>query len=194
MIINKHFNIEKETKDISFLEKNPNTRKAAIVPNVNEIAREMTSKSQILLMITRVLKIPPQKWVSLAFNNIFVAPMILAKNFFAGIKILCELEILKSSRNEYILHNQFVDTSVAVNNPLLLKMFFNLSKKYNFKPGLLTYNPDLLIKLLSFSGKIPENLTIYCPLSQKYLKTMNTDYDTFVSFVKKANYKFVPVD
>src|SRR4030043_2081762 len=106
MIINKHFDIEKETKDISFLEKNPNTRKAAIVPNVNEIAREMTSKSQIFLMVTRVLKITPQKWVSLGFNNIMVAPMIIVKKFFAGIKILCELEILKSSRNEYILHNQ----------------------------------------------------------------------------------------
>jgi hypothetical protein len=194
MIINKHFNIEKETKDISFLKETANTRRAAVIPNVNEIAREMTSKSQILLMVTRVLKIPPQKWISLGFNNIMVAPMILAKNFFAGIKILCELEILKNSRKEYILHNQFVDTAIAVNNPLLLKMFFRLSSKYNFKPGLLTYNPDQLIKLLSFSGKIPENLAIYCPLSKKYLSGIATDHELFIALAKKTNIKFIPID
>ena len=31
-------------------------------------------------------------------------------------------------------------------------------------------------------------------VTQKYLKTMNTDFDTFISFVKKTNYKFIPVD
>jgi hypothetical protein len=163
-----------------------------VIPNVNQLAREMTSKSQIGIIIDRVLKLSPVDWIKLGLNNILSAPMLLKKDFATGIKILCELEILKSKKQKFILHNQFVDMAIAANNKKVLVYFFGLSKKYSFQPGIITYNIGPFIKYLSGIKKVPPNLVIYTPLDPT-IYPINPTYEDVIDYIKTSPLTFVQV-
>lgn len=168
-MINKNIkNYNKDFSYISFYKDVPKTsKKIAIIPNVGELAREMTSKSQIGIIIDRVLKLKPVDWLSLGKNNIVSFPHLLRKDFATGVKILCELEVLRSRKKHYILHNQFVDMAVALNNKKVLVNFLKLSECYSFTPGVVTYNIGPFIKYLSSINNVPDNISIYTPLNPK---------------------------
>lgn len=141
-----------------------------IVPNVGAIARQMTGGSQIMMIIKRLLSLKPLNIVRFGLNNILFAPSILKMDFAAGIKVLCELEILKAlereKSNHFVLHNQMVDMALAFNNKKILNNFSYLAKKYNFVPGIITYNIEALIKHLSNNLGISKQVIIYTPLNQ----------------------------
>jgi len=136
-----------------------------VVPNVAAIARQMTGGSQIMMIVKRLLSLKPLNIIKFGLNNITFALSILKMDFAAGVKVLCELEILKAKEgektNHFVLHNQMVDMALAFNNRKVLNMFFYLGKKYNFIPGIISYNPVKMIKFLSGFAKIPDGLVVY---------------------------------
>lgn len=170
--------------------------KLFLVPNVGAIAREMTEKSQIQLIIDRFLSLGLTSKLKLIINNIAYLPDLAKMDFAVGIKILCELEILKAlekgKERHFVLHNQMVDMSLALKNPKVLKYYFSLSKKYNFIPGIVSYNVGPLIKLLSNIMTIPNNLKIYTLINKNgYL--MNPLYKDIGESLKIINLNFVNI-
>ena len=192
-MINKYtLNVEKDFVNVSFKKETKKTKKGIIIPNVSELAREMTSKSQIGIIIDRVLKLGPVDWFSLGKNNIISAPHLLRKDFATGIKILCELEILRRSNGHYILHNQFVDMAIALNSKGVLSNFFKLSRSYKFKPGVVTYNIGPFIKHLSTINRVPENLVVYTPLNPRRHQ-INPSLKDVVEFIRNSDIEFVNI-
>ncbi len=153
-----------------------------MVPDVAAIARQMTSGSQISMILSRVKLLSLSAFISLGFNNLKFFPGLLKKDFATGVKLLCELEILASNqkRHTWVLHSQMTDMAIALGNVNLLKYFFFLSERYSFRPGILTYNPELCVKFLSQFGGLPKNLIIYCPSSSL----------AFAQFIKESSLDF----
>ncbi|MFH1244032.1 MAG: hypothetical protein V1487_00450 [bacterium] len=143
-----------------------------IVPHVEEIARELTSSSQIGIMVKRARQLSLTQFCRFSLNNVPYAGKALKKDFATGIKIMCELEIIKLLDQEqgcFGLHNQMVDMAIALNNERLIRYFCELSSRYKFQPGLLTYNPTALINLLSTMQDVPRELIIFTPLNSPWL-------------------------
>lgn len=136
-----------------------------VVPNVGLIAREMTGKSQIGMILSRFMALSLANKIRLGINNLVFLPSLARMDFAVGIKLLCELEILKwreeDGVSEFVLHNQMVDMALALKNKKVLNNFFYLAKKYNFRPGVITYNLGLLVKFLSTLKLVPRDLKIY---------------------------------
>lgn len=159
-----------------------------IVPNVGAIARQMTGGSQIMMIVKRLLSLKPLNIIKFGLNNITFALSILKMDFAAGVKVLCELEIIKAMErektNHFVLHNQMVDMSLAFGNRKVLNMFFYLGKKYNFVPGIISYNPVRMIKFLSGFAKLPDDLVVYIPmkgLDQNVIEVMEKSNICFES-------------
>lgn len=144
-------------------------RNPYIVPNVGLIARQMTGGSQIMMIVKQLFSLKLFNIVRFGLNNITFALSILKMDFAAGVKVLCELEIIKTQEreksNHFVLHNQMVDMALAFNNRRVLNMFFYLGKKYNFVPGIISYNPVKIIKFLSGFAKLPKGLVVYIPMN-----------------------------
>jgi hypothetical protein len=138
--------------------------KIAIVPNVESIAREMTTTSQVGIILNRVKVLRLSSLVKIGLNNITYLPKIARKDFAVGIKILTELEILKlrelGKTKNIALHQQMTDMAVALNNRSVIEYLFTMSKNYDFVPYLMTENAGPLIKLLSSLRRVPSNLVI----------------------------------
>ncbi len=136
-----------------------------LVPDVSAIARQMTSGSQIGMIMSRVLKLSIPSFVMLSINNLRFLPLLAKKDFATGVKLLCELEILASStkRSTWVLHNQMTDMAIALGNTNLLRFFFMLAETYTFAPGILTYNPERCIQFLSKMRGLSKNLIVFCP-------------------------------
>lgn len=149
-----------------------------VVPNVGLIAREMTSKSQIGIIVSRFLALNLANKIRLGVNNLAFLPSLAKMDFAVGIKVLCELEILKERETkdtkEFVLHNQMVDMAVALKNKRILGNFFHLARKYCFQPGLISYNFEMLVKFLSTFRQIPRDLVIYTNSTTKW-KGLNVD-------------------
>lgn len=138
-----------------------------IVPNVGAIARKMTGGSQIAIIIKSLLSLGLVNKFRFAWNNLPFALSILKMDFAAGVKVLCELEVLKAMEkdktNHFVLHYQMTDMALAFKNKRVLLYFFYLGKKYNFIPGIISNNP---VKMLSFLGgfvRLPKDLVVYIP-------------------------------
>lgn len=162
--------------------------KKYLVPDVAAIAREMTGNSQIMIIIKRFLSLNLLSKFKLMFNNIKFLPDLAKMDFAVGIKVLCELEILKKMEKQkikqFVLHSQMVDMSLSLKNKKVIENFFYLSKKYDFIPGIMTYNTEFLIKMLSGFKKIPKKLFIYTPIKK----------DSFIyDFLKKSSLKFINI-
>ncbi len=136
-----------------------------LIPDINSITRDLTNKTQIQIVTDSFMRLSNINKIVMIINNFIFLQKILKKDFAVGIKILCELEILKARKKSYSLHNQMVDMAVALNNKEILFNFFYLSKKYNFVPEIKTYNPGFLINFLSSFKEIPKNLRIYIPVN-----------------------------
>ena len=136
-----------------------------LVPDVAAITRQMTSSSQLSMLMHRVLQLSLPSFIRLGINNLKFLPLLAKKDFATGIKLLCELEILASPKKQslWILHNQMTDMAVALGNTSLLHFFFMLAETYAFTPGILTYNPEHCIQLLSNMRGLPKNLVLFCP-------------------------------
>ena len=156
-----------------------------IVPNVGAIARQMAGGSQIMMIVKRLLSLKPFNIIRFCLNNVVFALSILKMDFAAGIKVLCELEIIKAQErvktNHFVLHNQMVDMALAFNNRKILNMFFYLAKKYNFVPGIISYNPKKIIMFLSGFTKLPSELIVYVPKSSRFIDVMNESKILFVT-------------
>ena len=143
-----------------------NKNKIKIVPNVEQIAREMTTTSQIGIILKRVKSLSIGSFITLGFNNLPYLLKIVKKDFATGIKVLSELEILilrQSGKSGDIgMHQQMVDMAIALNNRALIKYWLKMSILYSFTPYLYTCNVKPLLKLLSSLGSIPSNLHIVC--------------------------------
>jgi len=166
-----------------------NKKSIIVVPNVAKIAREMTESSQIVLIIKRFFSLSIKDMIVFGLNNLLFLPLLLKMDYAAGVKVLCELEILKTlskgKSNRYVLHNQMVDMAVALNNKKVVLFFFGLATKYNFKPGLVSYNPERLISYLSTFTKLPGNLTVFVRLNKK---------DIIYDYASNSNIDFVELD
>lgn len=170
MIIKNSLDLKNNFKYVEFIENDFNIDNPYIVPNVSAIAREMTGNSQIGMIIKRFLALNLSNKIKLGINNLTFVMSLLKKDFATGVKVLCELEILKVRERDivkhFVMHNQMVDMAIALDNKNLLKNFLFLAEKYNFIPGIITYNLESAIKYLSNISKIPTNLVIYTPLNQ----------------------------
>lgn len=169
--------------------------KLTIIPNVSGIAREMTGGSQIGIIVNKFLSLTLKNKLTLCLNNISFLPQLAKMDYAVGVKLLCELEILKAKdvnvkKNKFILHNQMVDMALALNNKKVFVNYFYLSKKYCFDPALITFNVGPLIKMLSSISNISENLTIYTPINKdNYL--MNPGLEDVSDYLNKSSLKFV---
>jgi|GEM_PF-1963646 len=158
----------------------------ALVPDVGAIAREMTSGSQISIILRRVRNLSLFACLHLGIQNLKFLPLLVKKDFATGITLLCELEILASSskRLTWILHNQMTDMAIALNNVNLLQFFFALAKTYHFTPGILTYNPERCIQFLSIMHNLPKNLVVYCPQSSAAFHAFAQVTDLNICFIE----------
>ena len=104
----------------------------ATVPNVESIAREMTTTSQVGIILNRVKKLHLSSLISVGLNNLPYLLKIAKRDFAVGIKILTELEILKllevGKVKNIALHQQMVDMAVALRNPKVIEYFFAMAK------------------------------------------------------------------
>lgn len=159
-----------------------------VVPNVGAIAREMAGASQVTIIIRKFLSLSLKNKLTLIFGNLVFLLKLLKMDYAVGIKLLCELEILKSREQKnnirsFILHSQMVDMALALNNKRVFDYFFLLSKKYNFVPGLMTNNLDFFIRFASYVKNLPENLVIFTNISDQrkevvdYLKISNIEFN-----------------
>ncbi|EKE05972.1 MAG: hypothetical protein ACD_19C00138G0003 [uncultured bacterium] len=167
-MITENSNITQKYKYVEFVSGNSEMTNPYIVPNVAAIARQMTSGSQIMLIVKRTLSLSPLNIIRFGINNLPFAMSILKMNFAAGVKVLCELEILKSlekeKTNHFVFHYQMVDMALAFGNKSVLQNFFYLSKKYGFIPGLISNNPERMLAFLGGFSRLPEGLVVYTPL------------------------------
>jgi len=171
--------------------------KKNVVPNVEEIAREMTSSYQIMIIVKRFFRLSVGNMFAFGINNLRYLVGIAKKDFAVGVKILCELELLnlggvseiKNRKFHFVLHNQMVDMAVAVGNRNVIEYYFSLSRLYGFSPGLVTYNIGPLIKLLSEVSDIPSELVIYTPINIKSVN-MNPRYEDVIEYLKNSELKF----
>ncbi|MBI2465077.1 hypothetical protein HYV64_02940 [Candidatus Shapirobacteria bacterium] len=167
-MITENSNVIQKYKYVDFESGNTSIINPYIVPNVAAIARQMTSSSQIMLIVKRTLSLNPLNIIRFGLNNLPFAVSILKMNFAAGVKVLCELEILKQlekeKTNHFVFHYQMVDMALAFGNKSVLLNFFYLSKKYGFVPGLISNNPERMLSFLSGFSKLPEGLMVYTPL------------------------------
>lgn len=159
-----------------------------LVPDVAAIAREMTSSSQIMIIIKRFLSLSLGSKLKLAINNIVFLPSLVKMDFAVGVKLLCELEILKKMEKQkikqFVLHSQMVDMSLSLKNKKVIENFFYLSKKYGFTAGIMTYNIEFLIKTLSGFRNIPNELFIYTPINKNGF---------IFDYLDKSNLKFINI-
>jgi len=174
---------------VNFLIKTKNINKI-LVPNVSGIAREMTGNSQMMIIIKKFLSLGIKDMIVFGINNISFLPQLAKMDYAAGVKVLCELEILKSRQQnvnieEYVLHSQMVDMAIALNNKKVVNNFMYLSKRYNFRPALMSYNPARLIEYLSSCNKLPETLNIYTKINSS---------DPVYQFVKLSNINFFEIN
>lgn len=148
---------------------NTKITKHMLVPDVGAVTREMTSNSQVGMILRRVKKLSFAAFVTLGLNNIVSIPRLAKKDFAAGITLLAELEIIASfvKRPCWVLHNQMTDMAIALGNTNLLRLFFLLAKTYSFSPGILTYNPEQCIQFLSKMQGLPKSLIVFCPKTSK---------------------------
>lgn len=176
----KHVDFEKAQNEIA----NP-----YVVPNVAAIARQMTGSSQIMIIVGRFFSLKFEDMLRFGWNNIPFVMSILKMDFAAGVKVLCELEILRAMENDktnhFVFHYQMVDMSLAFGNKKVLGNFFYLSKKYKFIPGIISNNPEKLIKFLSGFPRLPESLVVYTPF-----RLMG---DHLLSVIEKSKLKFIDI-
>src|SRR3989339_764961 len=134
------------------------------VPNVESIAREMTTTSQVGIILNRVKKLRLSSLISVGLNNLPYLLKIAKKDFAVGIKVLTELEILKllevGKVKNIALHQQVVDMAVALHNPKVIAYFLDMARTYGFVPHLSTSNVGPLLKTLGTIRTIPANLVI----------------------------------
>lgn len=150
-----------------------------IVPNVGAIAREMTGSSQVVIILKRFLALSFKNKTVLILNNLVFFPKLLKMDYAVGIKLLCELEILKNREQTgkaklFVLHSQMVDMALALNNKKVIDYFFILSKKYSFAPGLMTSNLAFFIKFVSYLKDLPESLVVFTNICDQ--KNFMVDY------------------
>ncbi|MDP4009647.1 MAG: hypothetical protein Q8P53_01545 [Candidatus Shapirobacteria bacterium] len=190
-------NIKKIDFDYVSFDKKNKKNKLTIIPNVGGIAREMTGGSQIGIILKKFLSLTLKNKLTLCLNNISFLPQLAKMDYAVGVKLLCELEILKAKdvnvkKNKFILHNQMVDMALALNNKKVFINYFYLSKKYCFDPALITYNIGPLIKMLSSLPSISENLTIYTPINKdNYL--MNPGLEDVSDYLNKSGINFINI-
>lgn len=158
----------------------------ALVPNVGTIAREMTSDSQIGMILRRVRKLSLIAFVRVGMNNLKYLPLLAKRDFATGIKLLCELELLASpvKRSSWVLHNQMTDMAIALGNTNLLRFFFALAEAYDFKPAILTYNPERCIQFLSSMRGLPKHLVIFCPQTSPAFQQFAQTTHLQISFIE----------
>lgn len=158
----------------------------SLIPNVTAIAREMTSRSQISLIVHRMLKLSLMSYMQLGWNNIAFLPLLARKDFATGVKLLCELEILSSNkkRSLYILHNQMTDMAIALENTRLLQFFFALANTYAFTPAIFTYNPERCVQFLAKIPNLPKNVIMYCPQNSAAFHTFAQHTHLRVRFIE----------
>lgn len=138
--------------------------KIEIVPDVEAIAREMTTTSQVGIIVNRIKRLQLSSICKIGLTNLPHLPKIAKKDFAVGIKILTELEILQllqAGRGRNIaFHQQMVDMSVALDNRKVIEYFLGMARAYGFTPYIYTYNIEPLLKLLSSIERIPADLVI----------------------------------
>lgn len=170
-----------------------NQKNLFAIPNIAEITRELNKKSQIYLILDRARLVGILSLIKIGTYNIYLLKKILAKDFFVGLKLLIEFEIILTNFSKYILHSQLTDMAIALNNPSLLIYYFDLSKKYKFTPGIATYNIGPLINLLSKIRNIPNNLEIYTPVNKNSF-LMNPQYEDIIEYLNNCSLKVYPIN
>lgn len=160
--------------------------KIEIVPEVEAIAREMTTTSQVGIIVNRIKRLQLGSIFKVGLTNLPYLPKIAKKDFAVGIKILTELEILQllqAGRGRNIaFHQQMVDMAVALKNIKVIEYYLTMAQKYNFTPYLVTANVGPLIKLLAKIQSVPRNLRIITNIAsptdglKEYLKISDLNF------------------
>jgi len=168
--------------------------KIAIVPNVERIAREMTTTSQVGIILNRVKVLRLSSVVKIGVKNLPYLLKIVKKDFAVGIKVLTELEILKLLESgeirEIALHQQMVDMAVALDNRMVAQYLFEMAATYSFTPYLITCNVGPLIQMLSKIKKVPANLYIVTNISSDH-GSMNPEYNDIIEYLEKSHLNFI---
>lgn len=164
-----------------------------VTPNVELIARELTEKGHIKMMINNISKLTFKQIIFLALNNLSFIHQLIKKDFATGIKILIEIDVLATQSKNVILHQQITDMAIALKNYKLIHYFLKLSETYNFQPGLITYNIQPCIKFLSQIPEVASKFTIYTSINQgKYYPYSKNQGLT--EYLKNSHITFVNID
>lgn len=114
-----------------------------VVPNISEIARELTEKTQMQVMISMLKQLSPIDIIKLGFSNLTNLLYLAKKDFAAGICLIAQIQMIQAQPikpTETYLHSQITDTAVSLGNIMLIKRFLKLAKQYNTTPVLMTNN------------------------------------------------------
>ncbi len=128
--------------------------KLVILPDVASLARKLTSKSQIMLVVEGFLKLPIKSKIGFVVACLPMLSLIVKKDYSAGVMLLVLLDYfsLKRMPKTVYLHNQMFDMAVVFNRKELVSLFINFFKKNNISVGFLTANNGLATKYLSYTG------------------------------------------
>lgn len=143
-----------------------------IIPDLSAIAREMTEKSQIQIVLNKILRLNFFNKILFSLSNILYTFDILKKDFACGIKVLTELELLskKKKKKVYFFHFQIVDTAVAFKNKKLIVNLIKLSKIYSFYPVFITHNLKSFLIFCKYSDIDIKSIAVAFPLNlDRYL-------------------------
>lgn len=164
-----------------------NLKNIKIVPNVEAIAREMTTTSQVGIILNRVKQLRLSSLFQIGLNNLPYLLKIAKKDFAVGIKVLTELEIsklLESSKIKNIaLHQQMVDMAIALNNTKIIEYYLAMAQQYTFTPYLMTANVGPMIRLLAKIRKVPCDLRI--------ITNITSAHDGLNEYMRKSDLHFI---
>lgn len=149
-----------------------------IIPNIGEIARELTDKSQMQLMLTLLQSLPKQDLLRLTMRNTLNIANLAKKDFAQGLALLTEIYVLKGlpyKPQAFYIHSQIIDTAIAFDNPKVFWALKKLEASYGVPFVYMTTNLGPLIDYLTRHVIVLESLTIAAPVNrQGYLMNPNS--------------------
>jgi hypothetical protein len=157
-----------------------------LLPDIAQLARSMTSQSQIQIVLEKVRKLSISQIIKVGIRNIPGIFSLIKKDFSAGMMLLAELEFLVSkSKGLPILHHQIVEMAIALQRPQILSAYFLLAKYYRFAPFIFSYNPEKCLKLLSFMKMLPVDLVLIFPYKNEHLLDFAKHSPFLIGFLEK---------
>jgi len=136
--------------------------KVLVAPNVAKLARKLTEKSQVGLVIEGFRNLSFLSKMCFGLDCLPALTLLVKKDFSAGVFLLIMLDYYSSDKSavKILVHNQMFDMSMIFDRKELVELMQNFCKKKNLSLGFLTANKNRSVKFLSFCNLDNRNIKI----------------------------------